>query len=360
MQYPPAPRYNWVKLAKLHDPSAAWEDLSRNIIPDGKDLLEKLRHGYFDLVLLLDYDARLFRYSAMGMLSRARNWLGQWKHLFQHSISDILADIEYMHGIPLPLVDINSRIPVAAIDLNDWICLTPADQQILQNCSFYFKRELPFNRYFLYYQKRPAPWSAWRKKLAPVLEKVQNIPLGIEDEKYSALKQQRRETKDIDVFFCGEVTSTQRLNALKALREMASKSEFNIVIDEKLSFEEYCNKIARSKITLSISGGGWDCFRHYEAVALGSLPFMDCPTVDTVWWRELPSEIFFENTFVNFRERLGNLLQDDHRRQNFLEIVEKTVENKMLHSKIVEFIVSECLQKKRNFSASTVYKILHP
>ncbi len=345
MQYPPAPREKWEKLEKLYDPAAAWEDVNRNLISGRRELRKMFEEGCFDLVLLMDYDARLFRFQNMGVLQKARNWLGQWNNFLQYSNAEFSQETEYMQGVPLALAEIRSRVPVAAVDFNDWTCLTPGDQKILQDSSFYFKRELPFNRYFLYYQKRPAPWSEWRKKLSQGLDKVHNIPLGIEDEKYFQLKKQRAETQDIDIFFCGEATSTPRLKAVQILQEMAASTSLNIVIDEKLPFEEYCEKTARSRITLSVSGGGWDCFRHYEAVALGSVPFIDRPTVDAAWWQHLPADIFFENTFENFRDLLEKLLNNEQRRETYLDQIEKQVEAHMLHSKIVEYIVHTSLGK---------------
>mgnify|MGYP003597527889 CR=1 FL=1 len=103
--------------------------------------------------------------------------------------------------------------------------------------------------------------------------------------------------------------------------------------------------IARSKITISIAGGGWDCFRHYEAVALGSVPLINKPTVDAVWWHAMPEAIFFENTFSNFIARIEQLLNDAQLRQMCLATLEQQIEKHALHSKIVEYIVNTSLEK---------------
>ena len=81
-------------------------------------------------------------------------------------------------------------------------------------------------------------------------------------------------------------------------------------------------------------------------MALGSLPFMDRPGVDATWWQNLPDEMFFENTLAHFRDRLEALLLDDQRRRTYIKQLEKQVEDHMLHSKIVEYIIHTSLENK--------------
>ncbi|MCI5144594.1 MAG: hypothetical protein D3923_03490 [Candidatus Electrothrix sp. AR3] len=344
MQYPPFPDNNLDKLKKLYDSSSGQKHLEHNLIAGRKELREKLEQGYFDLILLLDYDARLFRYAQMNTLKKLRNLLGQCKNIFRGSLADRVRELNYMRGLPFTPAELNTLAPVAVVDLDDWICLPPQGQNLLRHCSSYYKRELPFNRFFLYYQQRPAPWRVWRKKLAPVCAKARNIPLGVEDKKYYDLKARRKDKQEIDIFYCGLPTSSPRLTALEQLKKMAITTKWNIVIADTLPFNEYCDIISRSKITISISGGGWDCFRHYEAVALGSLPLMDRPVVDAIWWQNLPDVLFFSNTFQNFQNRIDTLLSDASLRNSCLTKLEKVFESHMLHSKIVEHIVSTSLK----------------
>jgi hypothetical protein len=178
-----------------------------------------------------------------------------------------------------------------------------------------------------------------------LLNKVHGIPLGIQDDKFHELTKLRTEKQDIDVFWVGRVSNTMRATALKLLNEFASKTSWNIVIpNDRLSFQEYCQLIARSKITISVEGGGWDCDRHYEAVALGSLPLINKPTVDAVWWHDMPEEIYFENNFSNFAFRIEQLLTTDTLRQQCLHEMERLIQKYMLWSKIVEYMTDFRLQ----------------
>ncbi len=346
MQYPPIPDNRLDKLNKLYDQAEAREHLQRNLIATKKELKKKIDQHFFDIILLLDYNASLFSYMQMNRLKKIRNLFGQVKFFFRKNTSEILEELNYIQGIPFTPSALSNKIPLAVIDLDDWICLPPSGQELLQVCSSYYKRELPFNRFFLYYQERPAPWRLWREKLSPICEKVINIPLGIENKKYYSLKKIRSDKQNIDIFYCGAATSTVRIKFLEYLHELTQATDWNIVIADSLPFVEYCKTIARSKITLSISGGGWDCFRHYEAVALGSIPLMDKPNVDTFWWNKAPEELFFASTFKDFRLKIDQLLTDATLRKRCFSQVESIVESYMLHSKIVQYIVYSSLNKQ--------------
>jgi hypothetical protein len=345
MQYPHIPENRLDKLSKIYASAEARKNLQRNVIYARKELKIKIEQNFFNLVLLLDYDASLFRYTQMSWFEKIRNIAGQGRFIFRKKLSDIFKELHYIQGVPFTSSTLSGKIPLAAVDLDDWICLPPSGQKLLQVCSSYYKREIPYNRFFLYYQHRPAPWRLWRENLAPICAKVHNIPLGIEDEKYSALKKLRKNKQDIDIFYCGQSTSTIRITILEHLKELFATTSWNIVIEDNLSFSEYCDAVAKSKITLSPSGGGWDCFRHYEAVALGSVPLMDAPVVDAFWWNQAPEELFFSSTFKNFHLKINQLLSDASLRNNCFMQLERLVESHMLHSKIVKYIVNSSLNE---------------
>jgi hypothetical protein len=343
MQYPALPSSSLEKLNKLYDPEEAQEHLEQNVIQTRKELQKKIEQNFFDLILLVDYDASLFRFSQMSWFKKTRNLLGLIPFLFKKNSAKRL---NCLRGVPFSLSTMNKKTPLAVIDLDDWICLPVLGQNLLQECSFYYKRELPLNRFFLYYQQRPAPWRLWRNKLAPVCKKVKNIPLGIEDKKYFSLKKLRTDNQDIDIFYCGTATSTIRIAVVEYLQKISQLTNWNIIVADALPFIEYCKTVARSKITLSISGGGWDCFRHYEAIALGSLPVMDQPTVDTFWWNKAPKDVFFSGTFEDFYLKLDQLLKESVVRNTYFKQIEDLIESYMLHSKIVQYIVDSSLSKK--------------
>ena len=322
-QYPALPAEHRNRLDKLPNAAAAWESLQVRAIPDPRELAERIAAGAFDAALVSDEDGLLFPGPAPSALARVRSWLGRGGG-----------------RMPFTLAELAQRLPVAVADLADAPFLTPAGQEQLAACTAYFKRELPFDRLFLYYQQRPAPWRQRRLELLPVVEKVRGIPLGIEDDKYAALKNRRAAQQDIDVLLTGTVTSTLRQAGLKHLQAWAATRARKVEIGDSLPFGDYCARMARSKVTLSISGGGWDCFRHAEAVALGSVPFMNRPCIDAPAWQDLPEAVFFDNTFRDFGERLDALLADDQLRADCRAQLEARVESTMRHSQVVAAILA--------------------
>lgn len=344
-QYPPWPEDRRGRVEKLYQAENAWKALHENVIEDPDELRKKLLDADFDLILLADHDAQLFEFQNFSRLQKAKRRAQELRKMLRDSVPAARAHADYARSLPFSLPELNRQIPVVTIDWSDTAFLTGLNQKLLRESALYFKRELPFDRLFLFYHDRPAPWSFHRQELLPVLDKVHGIPLGIEDGKYYDLKSRRVSEQDIDVFFAGSITNTQRKTGLERLKKIVSETSWNIVIEDSLSFEEYCAMMARSKITISIAGGGWDCFRHYEAVALGSLPLMNKPTVDAIWWHSMPEDIFFENSFANFTTRIEELLQNVPLRQGCLDILEQQVEDHMLHSKIIAYIVQTSLKE---------------
>lgn len=346
-QYPPLGSIKLEKLENIYQSDYARSIFQENVLRR-EEVIDKITSEYFDLILLCDPSEELFKFNQLNIWSKTRNFLGQLKKIFKESHANIYKDIQYMRGSPFRIKQMNTTIPVVAIDLGDWSCLTKSSQRILKDVSFYFKRELPYNRYQLYIPERPYPWSYWKCNLIHQVEKIYNIPLGLEDKKYYDLKNMRYKYKDIDVYYCCNNSSTLRIKIEAFLKRISCDKKWNIVIDKPLPFEEYCQKMARSKITVSVSGGGWDCYRHYESVALGSLPIMDRPEVDMIWWQPFADNIFFEKTLVNLIEKIEKLLKDDESRNICFEKLEKYIENHMLHSKIIEFIIGYSLANHNN------------
>ena len=349
MQYPSWPSDRNSRLKKLYHAEEAWDDVHAHVIEERGEFSQKLKERYFDFAVLVDDCAQLFQYQQLSFSGKCRSWLSFLRSLLKQNRHQAIERFRYDRSLPYSLAELKQYLPLVVVDISDAVCLQAPNRRLFEESSLYFKRELPYDRFFLYYPDRPAPWSAKRKELLPAFEKIHGIPLGIEDDKYTQLKAQRKPLQDIDLFFSGAITNTLRETALTRLQELSSTTSWNIVIRDTVPFQEYCELIARSKLTVSIAGSRWECFRHYEAVALGSPPLMNEPTIDAVWWQSVPEELFFENTFANFIERIQLLLADDALRQRCLKILEQQIEQHMLHSKIVEYIVRTSLEQFSSF-----------
>lgn len=338
-QYPTFPFDQKKKVRKLYDSKKAWEDLHHNLIGSRAEVEDKIVTGYFDLVILADDGAHLFR-KFDSFQARMKTWKEWAVRRIKGEKRLAEAHLHYETSMPFSLEELARRVCLVAIENCDAACLMPGNLKIFEVSALYFKRELPYDRFFMYYPNRPAPWKKWREKLLPQFKKVYGLSMGIEDQKYFDLKNRRNSIQDIDVLISGVYSHTARKEAVDRLRDMQKTSCLKIVIADSMPFDDYCNVVARSKVTLSIAGSRWECFRHFEAVALGSIPLMNRPTIDAVNWDNAPDQVFFENNFNNFETRIKQLTVLDGSRERILRNLEELIETNMLSSKIIDFIIN--------------------
>ncbi|MBD3308030.1 hypothetical protein GF339_16430 [candidate division KSB3 bacterium] len=334
-QYPALPAHYRYKVKT----ETEWQDLHRHLIPTRQDFLKKLQQAHFDLILLADKGGSLFEYERRSTLGKIWGILKLWANVPNYGIAETIRRYAYLSAIDITPQALCRLAPVVVVDLNDIPYLKPGMVEVLQECKLYFKREVPYNRFGIYHSFRSAKYRT--QETLALLKKIRHIPLGILDSTFDELSQMRTPSQDIDVFWVGQMSSTIRVKVSQYLRELASQNRWKIVIpQERLSFEEYCRMVARSKITVSVEGDGWDCFRHYEAVALGSLPLINTPTVDAAWWHKMPKDIYFDNDFSNFTDRIQQLLDDEALRKACLQKMETVIKHHMVWSKIIQYIVN--------------------
>lgn len=337
-QFPPFPADYRDQYIKAED----WELLQQNILPDTQTLRERLARGAYDAILLFDKRGAMFHVPHKTLAQRLTYAARQLKNRLVYEKTPKRPPL-HAYAFPIPLAELRQYAPTAAIDLRDPTYLEPGDVEILKEVTRYFKREIPYNRFLLYHPFRRK--SAQTPETLALLDKVCGIPLGILDDKFEQLRRLRTQPQDIDLFFGSRISNTMRATALRLLQEHAANRGWNVVAStESRSFDEYCQLIARSKLTISVEGDGWDCFRHYEAVGLGSLPVINTPTTDAVWWHRMPAAIFFKNDFSDFLTQIDTLLTHPEIRAECFSRVETAIENSMRWSKIIDFIIAKTLE----------------
>jgi Glycosyl transferases group 1 len=173
--------------------------------------------------------------------------------------------------------------PIAVIDTGDYPYINRADLYLLSRCRFYFKRELPPDRWRLFTKTAHGelPTKRFRKKshLRHLLGKLRPISLGLPQ---TANEWPTGVEKTTDVFFAGEVEGLSTVRQA-GLRELLALRERGLRIDipeGRLPRDEFYRRCAQAWIVWSPEGFGWDCFRHYEALACGSVPLMNLPSIE--------------------------------------------------------------------------------
>ena len=183
------------------------------------------------------------------------------------------------------LLRLAATAPIAVIDTEDSPYINRADLFLLSRCKYYFKRELPPDRWRLFTKTahRALPTRRFRRQspLRHFIDKIRPISLGLPPSS-AGLMPTTELDKTADVFVSGGVegTSTIRktgMSELVALRERGYRID---IAEGPLSPQDFYRRCAQAWIVWSPEGLGWDCFRHYEALGCGSVPVINQPTIE--------------------------------------------------------------------------------
>lgn len=164
------------------------------------------------------------------------------------------------------------RPALAVVDFEDEATIAAAHLPLLRTAARVFKRELPLGR-------RPALREMQgASDLAGLVEKLTPLPLGL-PLAFALPPPPPADARASDVFFAGRIWPERRegIAALDALRAAGLRIDRPA---ERLDAAAYRARCAEAWLTWSPPGLGWDCFRHYEAAALGSVPVLSEPTVE--------------------------------------------------------------------------------
>lgn len=172
------------------------------------------------------------------------------------------------------------RVPMVAVDFNDSFGIGRHAFGLLDRSRAYFKRELPADRWQVFFKSGHAniPGLRWRKKpknrrrlgkLRPLSYYTPHQIVHVPAE------------KKIDVFFAGTVegSSTARNDGIAELEALRREGYVIDIPKERLDLAEFHRRVAQAWLAWSPAGIGWDCSRHYEIACLGTVPLINYPTI---------------------------------------------------------------------------------
>jgi hypothetical protein len=102
--------------------------------------------------------------------------------------------------------------------------------------------------------------------------RLKYLPYWLATENYQMPFQAHR---DFDVFFAGEINSEERRAAVAAMRGLEAEGYRVYIASRRLGLQEYMTIMSRSWLTLSPQGFGYNGFRHYESMLVGSIPLIN-------------------------------------------------------------------------------------
>lgn len=185
------------------------------------------------------------------------------------------------------------KIPIALVNRSDDGRLLPASDWFYRRCHACFVRELhPLPEIALRDLFTPSggnPQSnrrsrrilSWFDPSCPTrrdISKLRPISLGVRDETPGSFR--GATDKKWDLFFAGDLHEKGfRGRLVEELRGLSVNRGWRVLLKDRLSPGEYRECLAASRLCLSPPGMGWDCWRHYEAMLVGSVPLMPYPTI---------------------------------------------------------------------------------
>jgi Glycosyl transferases group 1 len=227
-------------------------------------VLNRLWRGDYDLVVI-----------GVPLLSpwHPRSWLTALRDWHVRAPAALFATfaVRYFHWF--------HRVPTAAIDLADTFGIRAHNFGLLGHCTAYFKRELPADRWQVFFRSGhwDLPGRRWRmrKRSQRLLSKLRPISLGT-----GATTATMTMPKTSDVFFAGDVSpsSTVRSDGIDELLALRAEGIVVDVAEQRIPHHEFTERLASAWLAWSPSGYGWDCYRHYESGLLGTVALANYPT----------------------------------------------------------------------------------
>jgi len=173
---------------------------------------------------------------------------------------------------------------LAGLDLSDSMVVDNRRFSVLESCVCFFKRELPQNlsNAFLYTTAKTENSCNVTniEFFKNSIKKLRPVSLGIDNAIAAKYATFPNVVKKTDVFFAGKMANRlNRQTGLSQLERLKAEGYLIDIVLEELPRDEFLQRCAQAHLVWSPEGNGWDCFRHYEAAVVGSVPLMQSPTI---------------------------------------------------------------------------------
>ena len=239
-----------------------------------------------------------------------------------------------------------SRAPLVILDFEDEDYIHPDHQSLLAMADLIFKRELPVDRWRLL---RPETHSSinepqFRSDMSrrALIEKLRPLPLGLPLNAATQHIPKHTMPKTVDVFFAGETANNawMRQQGRDELGDLAN-SGYNIDLPaNRLDPLSFYNRCAAAWLVWSPAGYGWDCFRHYEAAACGSVPLMPYPNIERhAGFVDGLNAVFYDPRPGGLMAAVKDALQDKARLMRMAEAARQLVAQHYTPAAIMDYVV---------------------
>jgi hypothetical protein len=227
--------------------------------------LRQLRRGDYDLLVL---------HAARFAPWHPRTFLGILRSHHINAFSWLFAPYGWW------LLHRFHHVPIAAVDLSDTFGIGPHNFGLIDRCRLFFKRELPQDRWQVFFKSGhwDLPGRRWRARPTHQRRLAKLRPISLGALRFPATVDVPKTT---DVFFAGDLfrATTLRSDGIPELRALEAEGYKIDLPEGDVPYHEYLKRLAGAWLAWSPAGYGWDCTRHYEAAALGSVALINYPTI---------------------------------------------------------------------------------
>jgi glycosyltransferase involved in cell wall biosynthesis len=263
--FPDRTRLLWT-YPKLMEPTRFYEPFS---LPAAWQVLKEIRAGRVDLIVVwvAPYAPWNFR-QLKALYSRP---FRPWRSLVR------------IFGIQM-LRFLSTDTPILAIDNEDSRTIAAHNLFLLDKAKHFFKRELPVDHWQVFQSTAHAGLPGWRfrsnAKNIRRVQKLRPISIGVAPPE-PVPKEVVFPEKTVDLFIALtlEGGTTVRRYGMKFIRALASRGVVLDIAEKRIEYSEYMRRMERAWLTWSPEGLGWDCFRHYEAPLVCTVPVINSPTI---------------------------------------------------------------------------------
>ncbi|MFI4935616.1 MAG: glycosyltransferase [Caulobacterales bacterium] len=183
------------------------------------------------------------------------------------------------------LLRFTGRAPVVVLDFEDLPVINTNTLFLLDRCQLFFKRELPADHWRVFLKTAHANLPTPRFRNLPRqrarIAKLAPLSLGLPLD-WASVPEAPSQERTSDVFFAGRIegSSSLRARGLAELRALAAQGLRIDLPDAPLPREAFYRRCAGAWLVWSPEGFGWECFRHYEALASGTVPLINQPSIE--------------------------------------------------------------------------------
>jgi hypothetical protein len=206
-----------------------------------------------------------------------------WARGLFYTPTDPWASLTRQFG-PSVLRWVKVPVPLVAVEMDDHFAISKSSVFLLDKAKAYFKRELPCDKWrvlagtvhpylpTLRYRRN----ETWRRRI----DKLR--PISLPQFRFDARwRDAAFPEKTHDLFFVGAVDGNSTVRSA-GMPELERLKALGVRIDqptERLPYDAYMERMSHSWLAWSPEGMGWDCYRHYEAPIVQSVPLMNNPTI---------------------------------------------------------------------------------